>query len=221
MVSPFATDRNIPLEAGASNDWNSLNIKTGADGLVPAIVQDAANGQVLMLGYMSAAAWQQTLETGLITFFSRSKNRLWTKGESSGNHLRLRAAALDCDRDTFLLKADSTGPVCHTGSHTCWGEAEPVQHFSFLAQLENIIRQRRDHPDERSYTALLFASGMPKIAQKVGEEAVETVIEALGNNRELLLNESADLVFHLLVLLAAKDVSLAEVEAVLQGRHQK
>lgn len=221
MASPFASDRNILLEPGAANNWDSLGIKTDAGGLVPAIVQDAANGQVLMLGYMNAEAWGHTLKTGLVTFFSRSKNRLWTKGETSGNYLRLRAAALDCDRDALLLKAETSGPVCHTGSRTCWGEADPENHPSFLSQLEAIIRQRRDQPGEGSYTASLFASGVPKIAQKVGEEAVETVIESLGNNRELLLNESADLVFHLLVLLAAKGTSLAEVEAVLKSRHFK
>lgn len=189
------------------------------DGLVPAVVQDARTGVVLMLGYMNAAALAKTRETGLVTFFSRSKQRLWTKGESSGNVLHLRAILLDCDQDAILIKAEPAGPVCHTGADTCWGERN--QSAYFLPTLENVVRERRTAAPESSYTARLFAEGIPKIAQKVGEEAVETVIESLGNNRERLLDETADLLYHLLVLLAAKEVKLEEVEAILRERHSK
>ncbi len=188
------------------------------DGLVPAVVQDARTGVVLMLGYMNREALEKTLETGLVTFFSRSKQCLWTKGETSGNTLRLRDIRLDCDQDAILLKAEPAGPVCHTGDDTCWGERNQAVYF--LPVLENIIQERKNAAPENSYTAKLFASGIPKIAQKVGEEAVETVIESLGENRERLLNESADLLYHLLVLLAAKEVKLEEVESVLKARHQ-
>ncbi|GAB4495141.1 MAG: bifunctional phosphoribosyl-AMP cyclohydrolase/phosphoribosyl-ATP diphosphatase HisIE [Saprospiraceae bacterium] len=188
------------------------------DGLVPAVVQDALTGVVLMLGYMNQEALKKTLETGLVTFFSRSKQRLWTKGETSGNTLRLCDIRLDCDQDAILLKAEPAGPVCHTGDDTCW--AERNQAVYFLPVLENIIWERKNAAPENSYTAKLFAFGIPKIAQKVGEEAVETVIESLGENRERLLSESADLLYHLLVLLAAKGVKLEEVESVLKARHQ-
>lgn len=187
-----------------------------ADGLVPAIVQDATTRMVLMLGYMNAEALAQTLETGKVTFFSRSKGRLWMKGEASGHVLQVRDVQLDCDQDTLLILADPAGPVCHTGTDTCWGNRN--ESASFLQDLEKTIRTRRDHAPEGSYTAQLFAKGIPKIAQKVGEEAVETVIEALGERRDLFLNETADLLYHLLVLLAAKDVRLEEVEAVLRER---
>lgn len=189
-----------------------------SDGLVPAIVQDAQTAAVLMLGYMNAAALQQTQETGLVTFFSRSKQRLWTKGEESGNVLRLRSIALDCDNDTLLIQAEPAGPVCHTGADTCWNQPNVAP--DFLHQLENIILERRATAPEGSYTAQLFASGIAKMAQKVGEEAVETVIEALGNDRERLLNESADLLYHLLVLFAAKEIRLNDVENVLLSRHK-
>lgn len=189
------------------------------DGLVPAVVQDTRTGVVLMLGYMNAAALAKTRETGLVTFFSRSKQRLWTKGESSGNVLHLHDMQLDCDQDAILIKAEPAGPVCHTGADTCWGERN--QSAYFLPTLENVIRERRTAAPEGSYTARLFAEGIPKIAQKVGEEAVETVIESLGNNRERLLDETADLLYHLLVLLAAKEVKLEEVEANLRERHSK
>lgn len=188
------------------------------DGLVPAVVQDARTGVVLMLGYMNREALEKTLETRFVTFFSRSKQRLWTKGETSGNALRLRDIRLDCDEDAILLKAEPAGPVCHTGDDTCWGERNQAVYF--LPVLENIIQERKNAAPENSYTAKLFAAGIPKIAQKVGEEAVETVIESLGENREQLLNESADLLYHLLVLLAAKEVKLEEVESVLKARHQ-
>ncbi len=187
------------------------------DGLVPVIVQDAQTATVLMLGYMNAEALAVTRETGLVTFFSRSKQRLWTKGETSGNTLRLQQVLLDCDKDTILVKAIPSGPVCHSGDDTCWGESNQSVHF--LKELEQIIQQRKGKAPESSYTAKLFAAGIPKMAQKVGEEAVETVIEALGQDRNLFLNETADLMFHLLVLLAAKDVTLNEVEAVLRKRN--
>ncbi|MCW5922612.1 MAG: bifunctional phosphoribosyl-AMP cyclohydrolase/phosphoribosyl-ATP diphosphatase HisIE [Saprospiraceae bacterium] len=189
------------------------------DGLVPAVVQDARTGVVLMLGYMDEAALAHTQATGLVTFFSRSKQRLWTKGETSGHHLRLHDVRLDCDQDAILIKAFPAGPVCHTGADTCWGEQNRA--VSFLLELENIIHERGKASPEMSYTARLLAEGIPKIAQKVGEEAVETVIEAMGDNRERLLNEAADLLYHLLVLLAAKQMRLEEVEGVLKGRHLK
>lgn len=187
------------------------------DGLVPAVVQDEKTGQVLMLGYMNAEALKITQTSGLATFFSRSKQRLWTKGETSGNTLQVSQILLDCDQDALLLKVDPTGPVCHLGTDTCWRETnQPTQ---FLKTLEIFIRQRKKDAPEGSYTASLFAAGIPKIAQKVGEEAVETVIEALGNDRNLFLNETADLLYHLIALLAAKDVMLEDVEQVLRERH--
>lgn len=195
------------------------NFSKMPDGLVPAVVQDASTRQVLMLGYMNAEALAQTRETGWVTFFSRSKNRLWTKGETSGHRLRLHSVLLDCDQDALLVLADPAGPVCHTGADTCWGQANT--HASFLHHLEKTVRARREHAPEGSYTAQLFAAGIPKMAQKVGEEAVETVIEALGDRRDLLVGECADLLYHLLVLLAAKEVHLSDVEAVLRARHEK
>ncbi len=188
------------------------------DGLIPAVVQDAVTDKVLMLGYLNQEALKATETSGLATFFSRSKQRLWTKGESSGNTLQVQEILLDCDRDAFLIKAKPRGPVCHTGDDTCWGENNHAS--SFLQDLEAIVWERKKAAPESSYTAKLFAAGIPKMAQKVGEEAVETVIEALGHDRNRLLNETADLLFHLLVLLAAKEVTLNEVEAVLRSRHQ-
>ncbi len=187
-------------------------------GLIPAIVQDVTTAAVLMLGYMNAEALKKTQETGLVTFFSRSKQRLWTKGEESGHVLQLHAMHLDCDNDTLLIQAAPAGPVCHTGADTCWDQ--PNIPPDFLHQLEKIIHNRRATAPEGSYTAQLFASGIPKMAQKVGEEAVETVIEALGQDRDRMLNESADLLYHLLVLFAAKEIRLEEVENVLLQRHK-
>lgn len=189
------------------------------DGLLPAVVQDADTQQVLMLGYLNEEALRVTRETGLVTFFSRSKNRLWQKGETSGNTLRVTQILLDCDQDAVLLRAMPNGPVCHTGSDTCWGESNPS--VGFLRQLERVIRQRKTEASPNSYTAQLFAAGIPKIAQKVGEEAVETIIEALGTDENRLLNESADLLFHLLVLWGAKGIGLSQVESVLRERHGK
>ena len=189
------------------------------DGLVPAIIQDDATLRVLMLGYMNEEALARTMETGRVTFFSRSKGRLWTKGEESGHYLELRSVALDCDRDTLLVKAHPVGSVCHTGSDTCWDENN--RGADFLAYLEEVIELRRTSGAKDSYVASLFAEGDRRIAQKVGEEAVEMVIESMGGDRERLLNESADLLFHYLVLLNSKGVKLREVKDLLKQRHSK
>ena len=188
-----------------------------SDGLVPAIVQDAVTGTVLMLGFMNEEAVRQTQETGKVTFFSRSKQRLWTKGEESGHFLHLVSLQADCDADTLLVKVHPTGPVCHTGSDTCWNEVNAGH--DFLTELEAVIARRKSNPGAGSYTSSLFAKGINKIAQKVGEEAVELVIEAKDNNEELFKNEAADLLFHYLVLLQAKGFSLKDIMAVLKSRH--
>lgn len=188
------------------------------DGLVPAVVQDFHTQKVLMLGFMDEKALKKTEESGLVTFYSRSKKRLWTKGEESGNHLRLKQILVDCDNDTLLIKAEPQGPVCHTGADTCWSERNHKD--DFLYYLEDIIRLRRQSTDETSYVRKLFGKGINKVAQKVGEEAVELVIEAKDVNQELFLNEAADLLFHYLILLQAKDCSLSDVISVLQKRHQ-
>ena len=189
------------------------------DGLVPAIVQDSVTKNVLMLGYMNEEAYQKTVETRKVTFYSRSKQRLWTKGEESGNFLNLVDLKLDCDNDTLLVSVHPQGPTCHKGTDTCWGE-ENSPNFGFISELENIIADRKNNPDnEKSYVASLFQSGVNKIAQKVGEEAVEVVIEAKDNNDDLFLNESADLLFHYLILLQQKGYSLKDVVKVLKGRH--
>lgn len=189
-----------------------------ADGLVPAVVQDYTTQKVLMLGFMNEEALKKTEESGLVTFYSRSKKRLWTKGEESGNHLQLRQMLVDCDKDTLLIKAEPKGPVCHTGADTCWSERNHKEDFLFY--LEDIIKLRRTSSDETSYVKKLFDRGINKIAQKVGEEAVEMVIEAKDVNRPLFLGEAADLLFHYIVLLQAKDCSLADVVQVLKDRHQ-
>lgn len=189
-----------------------------ADGLVPAVVQDFHTGKVLMLGFVNEESYRKTEETGLVTFFSRSKQRLWTKGEESGNHLQVRQILVDCDNDTLLIKADPKGPVCHTGADTCWSERNHKD--DFLYYLEDIIKLRRGSDDETSYVKKLFGKGINKIAQKVGEEAVEIVIEAKDVNRDLFLGEAADLLFHYLILLQAKDCSLEDVVNVLKKRHQ-
>lgn len=187
------------------------------DGLVPAIVQDHLTGTVLMLGYMNEEAWAKTLETGLVTFYSRSKSRLWTKGETSGNVLKVKKVLPDCDRDSLLILAEPAGPVCHTGTMTCFGD----EATSFLYQLENIIAKRRLKPESHSYTADLFAEGLPKIAQKIGEEAVELVIESLSDNGDhAFLHEAADLLYHYLILLHSKGKNLKHVISVLEKRHQ-
>jgi len=188
------------------------------DGLVPAIIQDATTKTVLMLGFMNEEAYTKTIETKKVTFFSRSKNRLWTKGEESGNFLHLVEILNDCDEDTLLIKVNPEGVVCHTGSATCWNE---TNESDFLSTLENIISKRKNENPETSYTASLFKKGINKIAQKVGEEAIETVIEAKDNNLDLFLNESADLLFHYLILLQAKGCTLKDVITILKDRHHK
>jgi phosphoribosyl-ATP pyrophosphohydrolase/phosphoribosyl-AMP cyclohydrolase len=195
-------------------DFSKMN------GLIPAIVQDAVSGKVLMQGYMNEEALEKTKESGMVTFFSRSKNRLWTKGETSGNFMELVSIAGDCDGDSILVKANPRGPVCHTGSDTCWDE-ENSSKTGFIDQLRAIIKDRKNNPSDKSYTASLFAKGINKVAQKVGEEAVEIVIEAKDENKELFLGEAADLLFHYLVLLEAKGYELDEVMEVLIDRHKK
>jgi phosphoribosyl-ATP pyrophosphohydrolase/phosphoribosyl-AMP cyclohydrolase len=187
------------------------------DGLVPAIIQDHRTHKVLMLGFMNAEALNKTLQDGKVTFYSRSKKRLWTKGEESGNFLLLKEIASDCDQDTLLIKAVPVGPVCHTGADTCWSEKNHPD--DFLYQLEDIINLRKNSGDNSSYVYSLFQKGINKIAQKVGEEAIEVVIEAKDNNDALFLNESADLLFHYLVLLNAKGYNLGDIVNVLQERH--
>lgn len=188
------------------------------DGLVPAVIQDYDTSRVLMLGFMNEEAYKKTEQSGLVTFYSRSKKRLWTKGEESGNHLRLRQILVDCDNDSLLIKAHPTGPVCHTGADTCWSEKNHKD--DFLYYLEHLIQLRKDSKDENSYVKKLFDKGINKIAQKVGEEAVELIIEAKDVNQALFLNEAADLLFHYIVLLQAKNSSLEDVIKILQQRHQ-
>jgi phosphoribosyl-ATP pyrophosphohydrolase/phosphoribosyl-AMP cyclohydrolase len=195
-----------------------VDFKKYKDGLVPAVIQDYITQKVLMLGFMNEEALKQTEQTGLVTFYSRTKKRLWTKGEESQNHLQLRQMLIDCDNDTLLIKAEPKGPVCHTGADTCWSEKNHKE--DFLYHLEHIIELRKNGTDEKSYVKQLFGKGINKIAQKVGEEAVEMIIESKDVNRELFLNEAADLLFHYIVLLQAKDCSLADVIKLLQQRHQ-
>ncbi|MBK6266224.1 bifunctional phosphoribosyl-AMP cyclohydrolase/phosphoribosyl-ATP diphosphatase HisIE [Marivirga sp. S37H4] len=194
------------------------NFSKGENGLLPAIIQDETTGKVLMLGYMNEAALKQTYEIDKVTFFSRSKNRLWTKGESSGNYLHVRNIAFDCDQDAILIKAKPEGPTCHTGADTCWNEKN--ESIGFIAQLERVIESRKNGGDEKSYVKSLFDKGINKIAQKVGEEAIEVVIEAKDNDYDLFLNESADLLFHYLILLQAKGFKLQDVVKILESRHR-
>ncbi len=189
-----------------------------SDGLVPAIIQDAETRKVLMLGFMNEEAYAKTISSKKVTFFSRSKQRLWTKGEESGNYLNVIEIANDCDNDTLLIKVNPVGPVCHTGSATCWNEKNEK---NFLFELEDIIEQRKSDDPETSYTASLFKKGINKIAQKVGEEAIETVIEAKDSNDDLFLSESADLLFHYLILLQAKNFKLQDVISILEKRNKK
>jgi phosphoribosyl-ATP pyrophosphohydrolase/phosphoribosyl-AMP cyclohydrolase len=196
-----------------------VDFKKYEDGLVPAIVQDETTQKVLMLGFMNEEALNKTMQEKKVTFYSRSRKRLWTKGEESSNFLLLKDIAVDCDNDTLLIKAQPLGPVCHTGADTCWNEKNEKE--DFLSHLEDIISLRKKSNDEKSYVRQLFKKGINKIAQKVGEEAVELVIEAKDNNEELFLNEAADLLFHYLVLLNAKGYNLQEVIDVLKERHSK
>lgn len=197
----------------------NIDIKS-AHGLIPAIIQDSETKNVLMLGYMNEESLQKTIETQKVTFFSRSKQRLWTKGEESGNFLNLVSIKNDCDGDTLLIQAKPVGPTCHTGADTCWQE-ENKENYGFISHLENTIKIRRENADsEKSYVASLFEKGINKIAQKVGEEAVEVVIEAKDDNDDLFLSESADLLFHYLILLQAKGFQLNDVVDVLKKRQK-
>jgi phosphoribosyl-ATP pyrophosphohydrolase/phosphoribosyl-AMP cyclohydrolase len=197
----------------------NMDFNKFSDGLMPAVIQDVETGKVLMLGYMNLEAFNETMSSGKICFFSRSKGRLWTKGEESGNFLYLKSYALDCDQDALLFKAKPAGPVCHTGADTCWDEVNVAE--DFLVHLEGIIELRKNSDDENSYIRSLFKKGINKIAQKVGEEAVEVVIEAKDNDDERFLNESADLLFHYLLLLNSKGFNLAQVKDILKQRHNK
>lgn len=196
-----------------------MEIKYNSEGLIPAIIQDAQTKMVLMLGYMNAEALEQTKATKKVTFYSRSKQRLWMKGEESGNVLNLISIKSDCDKDTLLIKVNPQGPTCHKGTDTCWEENNSLT-FGFLSELESVIQDRKDNASEDdSYVASLFKKGINKIAQKVGEEAVEVVIEAKDNNEQLFLDESADLLFHYLILLQAKGYKLNDIVDVLKSRH--
>ncbi len=191
-----------------------IDFKKG-DGLVPVIIQNYKTLQILMLGYMNEEAYEKTMKLGKVTFFSRSKNRLWTKGESSGNFLFVKDIQIDCDQDTILIKADAIGPTCHTGTTSCFKEETAK---GFVYQLEKTINDRIDNKTENSYTSRLFQKGINKVAQKVGEEAVELIIEAKDNNDDLFKNEAADLLYHYLILLKAKGFKFEDIEEVLLGR---
>lgn len=196
-----------------------IDFKNFINRLIPAVIQDATTKNVLMLGYMNEEALEITLKTKKITFFSRSKNRIWTKGEESGNYLNLVSVANDCDQDTLLFQVNPDGPICHKGTDTCWAQENKTS-LNFLKYLENIIEQRKDNAQfEQSYVASLFKKGINKIAQKVGEEAVELVIESKDDNDLLFLNESADLLFHFMILLQTKGFRLKDVEETLRSRH--
>jgi len=195
-------------------DWNK------GDGLVPAIVQHWRSGAVLMLGYMNAAALAQTQQSGKVTFYSRSKQRLWTKGETSGHFLRLKSCKVDCDNDTILIQADPQGPTCHKGTQSCFGD-EAAPPLAFLAELDALIEQRERERPAGSYTTKLFEEGLRRIAQKVGEEGVETALAAVAQDEAAVRGEAADLLFHLLVLLRAKGIAFDEVVGELQRRHAK
>lgn len=188
------------------------------DGLVPAIIQDSRTLKVLMLGFMNKEAYDKTVETGIVTFWSRTKQRLWTKGETSGNTLTVVDIKADCDNDTLLIKAIPAGPVCHTGSDTCWDEKNqnPIM---FLSELQRFIEKRHEEMPEGSYTTSLFKSGCGRMAQKVGEEAIESVIEAMANNNERLIYEASDMIYHLIVLLTSKGLKIEDLAQELQKRH--
>ncbi len=201
----------------ATPDWQRADWEKGG-GLLPAIIQDARTGQVLMLGYMNEEAAKTTVSSGKVTFFSRSKNRIWTKGETSGNHLAYCGAKLDCDRDTILVQAIPAGPACHTGARTCFTDELPTN-AGFLAHLDQLVRQRRaDMPDD-SYTTSLFAAGAARVAQKVGEEGVELALARMKDDRAEIADEAADLLYHMLVLLADSGMSLEDAVDVLRLRH--
>lgn len=199
-------------------NYLKIDFTKGEDGLIPVIIQDAETGVVLMLGYMNEVAYRKTCDEGLVTFYSRSRKSLWTKGETSTNFLIVKDILLDCDADTLLIKAAPTGPVCHTGAATCFNENNEV---NFINKLEGIIADRKQNQSEKSYTTSLFKNGIPAIAQKVGEEAVEVVIEAMRNENERFKEEAADLLFHYLVLLQAKGFTLKDIVHTLATRHEK
>lgn len=209
----MATDN----KADQPRDWLDADWDKG-DGLLPAIIQDVRTGQILMLGYMNREAAEATLDSGRVTFFSRSKQRLWTKGETSGNRLGFVSAALDCDRDTILVQAVPAGPACHTGARTCFTDDLP-QGAGFLGHLDGLIQQRRAEMPEESYTTSLFKAGKARVAQKVGEEGVELALARMKDDRAEMANEAADLLYHLMVLLADADMSLADALTVLRSRH--
>ncbi len=196
---------------------NKLDYNKNSNNLIPAIIQDVNTNKVLMLGYMNEEAYQATIIEKRVTFFSRTKQRLWTKGETSGNFLEVIDILSDCDNDTILIKAKPIGPVCHLGTDTCFNEKNDL-HIDVIQTIETIIKERKNNPNDNSYTTSLFKKGINKIAQKVGEEAVEMVIEAKDNNDNLFLNEAADLLFHYLILLQAKEYQLNDVLTVLKGR---
>jgi phosphoribosyl-AMP cyclohydrolase / phosphoribosyl-ATP pyrophosphohydrolase len=197
----------------------NVNFKKYADGLVPAIIQDHVTQKVLMLGFMNEEAFNRTMVEGKVTFYSRSKKRLWTKGEESSNLLLVKHIAIDCDNDTLLIKAEPLGPVCHTGADTCWDEKNRKE--DFLSYLEDVIETRKKSDDESSYVRHIFQQGINKIAQKVGEESVELILEAKDNDEQLFLGEASDLLFHYLLLLNAKGYNLQDVIDVLKKRHSK
>jgi phosphoribosyl-AMP cyclohydrolase / phosphoribosyl-ATP pyrophosphohydrolase len=197
-----------------------LNFNKLAGDILPAIIQDNRTNKVLMLGFMNREAYDKTIETGKVTFFSRTKGRLWTKGEESGNFLNVVSIQSDCDQDTLLIKANPVGPVCHTGDDTCWGETNQPDDLMFLRQLQDFIDKRKQEMPKGSYTTSLFQDGTAKIAQKVGEEAVETVIEAMADNDERLIYEASDLMYHLIVLLSHKGYRLEDIARELKKRHK-
>ena len=198
----------------------NIDFSKSADGLVPAIIQDNTTGKVLMLGYMNGEALAKTQKEGKVTFYSRSKNRLWTKGEESGNFLNVVSIAPDCDNDTLLIKCNPVGPTCHTGTDTCWGETNTQDDFMFIKFLQDFIDKRKQEMPEGSYTTSLFNKGIRKITQKVGEEAIETVIGAMANDDENFLYEGADLLYHLIVLLSYKGYRIEDLARELKKRHK-
>ena len=198
----------------------TIDFNKQTNGLIPAIIQDAKSDKVLMMGYMNEEAFEKTQRENIVTFFSRSRKRLWTKGETSNNFLHVVEMRNDCDGDTLLIKVNPDGPICHTGTDTCWNEVNNRGQAGWLNDLKAVIRDRKNNPSQKSYTASLFEKGINKIAQKVGEEAVELVIEAMDNNDELFKGEAADLLFHYLVLLEQRGIDFDEIIDVLRKRHK-
>jgi len=197
-----------------------LNFNKLAGEILPAVIQDNTTDKVLMVGFMNKEAYEKTVSTGLVTFFSRTKNRLWTKGEESGNFMKVITIQPDCDQDTLLIKVDPVGPVCHTGTDTCWGDVNKQDDLMFLKHLQDFIDKRKQEMPKGSYTTTLFEDGLSRMAQKVGEEAIETVIEAMAGNDERLLYEASDLVYHLIVLLSHKGYRIEDIARELKKRHK-